>query len=589
MFDVSTDVLIVGSGPAGLTTAALLSNYGVENIVIEKYSWLANTPRAHITNLRTMEIMRELGIEDDIREKAMPNEMMGNTIFCSSLAGEEYGRLLTWGTHPSRKADYELASPTSMCDLPQDLMEPIILNAACKRGSVARFKTEYVSHTQDEHGVIALVRDRLSGGEYRISAKYLVGADGANSAVAEHIGLPMEGKMGVAGSMNIEFEADLTEYLKDRPSVLYWMLQPGAEIGGVGAGLIRTVRPWKQFLSIYGYDIEQGPPDLTEAQAVAIVHQLIGDHSVSVKLLRTSFWTINHQVASYYSVGRVFCMGDAVHRHPPSNGLGSNTSIQDAYNLAWKLSLVLKGSAAPILLATYSEERQPVGRQIVDRANQSIEDYLPIYESLGLLGSGSVSDINRHIDARKQPTAEAGARREALDKAIAAKSYEFNCLGVEMGPRYASTAVVSDGSPAPAYTRDPELYYHPTTWPGARIPHVWLEKDGQKVSSLDLVGRGRFTLITGISGASWIEAAARVSAELGVPIQIWQVGPGCEVIDTFGDWMQSSEIDDSGCLLIRPDAHIGFRAKRLSATPAQSLVSALKTILGIDEKAKWQS
>ena len=130
------------------------------------------------------------------------------------------------------------------------------------------------------------------------------------------------------------------------------------------------VRPWNKWLSIYGYDVKDGPPDLNHEQAADIVRGLIGDQGIDVKVTKLSYWTVNNMVARRYAKGRVFCMGDAVHRHPPSNGLGSNTSIQDAYNLAWKLKLVLEGKAADSLLDTYNEERQPVGRQIVTRGQQ---------------------------------------------------------------------------------------------------------------------------------------------------------------------------------------------------------------------------
>ena len=379
--------------------------------------------------------------------------------------------------------------------------------------------------------------------------------------------------------MNIEFEADLSAYVARRPSVLYWVFQPGSNIGGIGAGVIRMVRPWNKWLSIYGYSVEDGPPELTDADSRRIVRQLIGDDEIPIKILRKSFWTVNNMAARRYSKGRVFCMGDAVHRHPPSNGLGSNTSVQDAYNLCWKLKLVIEGKAGESLLDTYNEERQPIGRQIVVRANKSIEDYKPIFETLSLTYPGSPEEIKRRMDARKQPTVEAEARRKALNRYIRHKSYEFNCHGVELGQRYGSKAIVSDGTPEPEYTRDRELYYHPTTWPGAHLPHVWVEYRQKQVSMIDLAGRGRFTLITGVSGAGWVEAGARAQAEIGVEIRVFQIGPGCEINDTFGDWAMASEVSDSGCILVRPDCHVCWRRRDLAANPSEELAGAVRRIL----------
>ena len=356
MADVDTDVLVVGSGPAGSSAALALATYGVRTTVITKYGRLADTPRAHITNQRTMEALRDLGVEEEVVAEATPQELMGNLVYCTSLAGEELGRLHVWGTRPDRLADYTAASPTRICDMPQDLMEPVLLHNAQSRGAKVRFDTEYLSLQQDDDGVTVHVRDRLRGDEYDVRARYVIGADGGRSQVAEDIGLPLQGQMGVGGSINIVFEADLSHLVADRPSVLYWVLQPGADVGGIGAGLVRMVRPWHKWLIVWGYDINGPAPDLTEEYALSIVRKLVGDDSVKVTINSSSAWTVNHLSAERYSTGRVFCAGDAVHRHPPSNGLGSNTSIQDSYNLAWKLAMVLKGQAGAGLLDTYSAE-----------------------------------------------------------------------------------------------------------------------------------------------------------------------------------------------------------------------------------------
>ena len=154
MADITTDVLIIGTGPAGSSMAALLSTYGVENMVINRYRWLANTPRAHITNQRTMEVLRDLGqdVEAEAYMHATEKELMGENVFCTSLAGEEIGRLKTWGTSPNSAAEHLLSSPCFMNDLPQTFMEPLLFKTACSRGTQARMSTEYVSHQQDAEG-----------------------------------------------------------------------------------------------------------------------------------------------------------------------------------------------------------------------------------------------------------------------------------------------------------------------------------------------------------------------------------------------------------------------------------------------------
>jgi 2,4-dichlorophenol 6-monooxygenase len=385
--------------------------------------------------------------------------------------------------------------------------------------------------------------------------------------------------MDVAGSMNIVFSADLSKYVVNRPGVLYWVLQPGSNIGGIGMGTIRMVRPWDEWLIIWGYDINNPPLNVDDEAAIKIAHNLIGDDTIPIKIRSTSLWSVNNLYATQYSNGRVFCLGDAVHRHPPSNGLGSNTSIQDSYNLAWKLALVLQGKADASLLETYNAERQLIGKQIVQRANKSIEQFGPIYEALGFNEAKDAEQMRAGMEGRKASTPRGAEQREKLRKAIELKNYEFNCHGVELNQRYASSAVVADGTPEPAYVRDRELYYQATTWPGARLPHCWLEYEGKKVSTLDLAGKRRFTLLTGIGGDAWKAAAEEISARTGVEISCFVIGPGREVLDTYDDWARLREVDESGCILVRPDAHVGWRRQAVAEDCVTELGGVMNRIL----------
>ena len=576
---VETDVLIVGSGPAGGAAARSLATLGVPNIMITKYRWTANTPRAHITNQRAMEIFRDLGVEDQVLADATPHELVGDTVFCTSIAGEEIGRIKTWGTHPAREADYQLASPCLICDIPQTYLEPILVKNATARGTQSRFSTEYLSHVQDDDGVTTTVRDRLTGATYAIRSRYLIGADGARSLVAEHIGLPYEGQMDIAGSMNITFKADIAANVATRPSVLYWVIQPGSNVGGIGAGLVRMIRPWNEWLIVWGYDISQPPPTVDEAKATEIVRNLLGLPDLEVEITGTSLWGNNEMYATHLQRGRVFAAGDAVHRHPPSNGLGSNTSVQDSYNLAWKLAAVLRGEAGPGLLETYSAERAPVAKQIVTRANKSSREFGQFFEVLGLTEAETEAEMRDQIEERKANTARGRAKREALVSAMELKNYEFNAHGVELGQFYSSTAVVGDGTARPEPDRDPELYYQASTVPGSHLPHVWVGDAASKVSTLDLARYGAFTLFTGISGQAWADAAEKVGRDLGIPVKTVVIGPGREVTDIYYDWARVREIDEDGALLVRPDKFIGWRSMSLPAAPEQVLRDALAGLL----------
>jgi len=580
---VETDVLVVGSGPSGGAAALALSTYGVPNITITKYRWTANTPRAHITNQRAMEFFRDMGVLAEVESLATPHHLIGDTVFCSSIAGEEFGRLLTWGTSPARHADYEAASPVLNCDIPQTYLEPILVKAATQRGTQTRFSTEYLSHVQDADGVTTTVLDRVTGAQYQIRSKYLIGADGARSKVAADIDLPYEGQMDIAGSMNITFKADLTQLVGHRPSVLYWVVKPGANVGGIGAGLVRMVRPWNEWLIVWGYDISQPPPEIDFAAAKEVVYDLLGTRDLDVEITGTSLWGNNEMYATHLQRERVFAVGDAVHRHPPSNGLGSNTSIQDSYNLAWKLAAVLKGYAGEALLDTYSVERAPVAKQIVTRANQSSREFGGFFDALGVTTAENEAEMVAAIEERKLATPAGAAKRKALAEAMELKNYEFNAHGVELGQFYTSNAVVSDGSPKPSTPgRDPELYHTPSTAPGAPLPHAWVGDEARKVSTLDLAPSTRFTLFTGIAGEAWADAAVAAAERLGVPLGAVVIGPGREVTDLYFDWQKVRGIPEDGAILVRPDKIVAWRAQGPAEDPEATITDALRQVLCLD-------
>jgi 2,4-dichlorophenol 6-monooxygenase len=407
----------------------------------------------------------------------------------------------------------------------------------------------------------------------------MIGADGARSAVAEHARLPFEGQMDIAGSMNITFKADISQHVAGRPSVLYWVIQPGSNVGGIGAGLVRMVRPWNEWLIVWGYDIGQPPPEMDDAAATQIVRNLLGLPDLDVEITGYSLWGNNEMYATHLQRGRVFCAGDAVHRHPPSNGLGSNTSVQDSYNLAWKLAAVLRGQAGPALLETYSAERAPVAKQIVTRANQSSREFGQFFEVLGLTEAETEEEMRAKIEERKANTPRGAAKRAALVAAMELKDYEFNAHGVDLGQFYESTAVVGDGSARTAPVRDPELYYQASTVPGSHLPHAWVGDARARRSTLDLAPYSRFTLITGIAGEAWADAASKVAADLGIPLGAVIIGPGREVTDIYYDWARIREVEEDGAILVRPDKFIGWRSARLPADPETALRGALRKLL----------
>jgi 2,4-dichlorophenol 6-monooxygenase len=572
-------VLIVGAGPAGLATSNLLSRYGVRHVLVEKHLGTAHTPRAHIVNQRTVEIFRHMGIEERLLAVATPSEQMANNVWHTSLAGRELARIWAWGTGPDRSADYRAASPSPMANAPQTRLEPVLLDAAREhREADLRFGHELVSYTQDADGVTALVRERATGDTYRLRCAYLVGADGARSQVVQQAGLPIEGESGLGGAVNVWFEADLTEYLAYRPGVLYWHAAPGTPFL-TGAGTLICHKPWTEFVMVVAYDPATETIPHTEKFAVARIRQIVGDDTITPKIKGFATWTINHQVAARYQDRRVFAMGDAVHRHPPTNGAGLNTSIADAFNLAWKLALVIHGQAGAGLLDTYTEERQPVGRLVVDRAMRSATEMAEVHLALGFSPGQSEEEGRAALRGLDQPGPAGEARRAQVRAALELMNYQFNAHGFELGYRYRGGAVVPDGTPEPEPTRDPELYYHPTTWPGASLPHAWLDRDRRRVSTLDLFSGTHFSLLTGLGGEGWAEAAAAATHATGVAVDVHHIGTHDGPVDAYGDWAALREVGSSGAILVRPDRHIAWRAEEYTPQAAQRLTEVLRELL----------
>lgn len=238
--------------------------------------------------------------------------------------------------------------------------------------------------------------------------------------------------------------------------------------------------------------------------------------------------------------------------------------------------MVIRGQAGPALLDTYSQERAPIGKQVVDRANLSRDQFGPIFAALGISGETDADGIEAGLAACLAEDAEGAKRRRELEAAIELKNFEFNAHGVELDQRYISAAVID---PIPEIRpHDHELVHRPMAHPGAKLPHAWLVgTDGHRVSTLDLVGHGKFTVVTGLAGAAWAEAATTVSEQLRIDIAVARIG-GPDARDSYGDWSRITRMPEEGCLLVRPDGYIAWRRDDQEDAQAE-LTAALRAIL----------
>ncbi|AMB59537.1 FAD-dependent monooxygenase [Microterricola viridarii] len=578
MRTIELDVFVVGAGPTGLAAAALLARDGVNVAAITRYPGFADSPRAHIINPRTMEVFRDLGIEQRVTDAAMPATLMNQVIWAESFAGAEIARRRGWGGGAARRSDYEAASPCVPTNIPQHVLEPILAEAAQEFGARVLFSLELVSMRQEVDRVVSLCRDRVTGEDVEVISDYAIGADGDNSAVVREIGFEVEGQTGLGHMLNFWVQADLTKYTAHRPGALYQIFQPGGQAFTDNAMFV-AVRPWDEWVVAIPYDPAVGDPDRSEDAAVNTVRSYVGDPELAVHLIGTSTWTINQVHADIMHRGRVVIAGNAAHRHPPAGGLGANTCVQDAYNVAWKIRMLQAGDAGTGILDTYSQERAPVARRIVERANRSLGALFAIPAALGLRPGQSVEDGRAALAERFSDAPAGAAKRRLLAEAVEMQDYNFNALGVELGHRYTSDGITPDGT-AFEPGLDPELFYEPTTTPGSPLPHVWIERGGAPLSTLDLVGKGRFTLLTGIGGEPWREAAVAASSRLGVPVDVVSIGPRQDAEDRYGEWATLRGTDESGALLVRPDQHVAFRAPDASGDVHAALHQAVSRALG---------
>ena len=576
--DFEVDVLIVGTGPTGSTTALALAKQGIRVAVVSQWNWLANSPRAHITNQRAMEVFRDLGVQEELQKYATPWSQMGDMVFATSLCGREIARLRAWGTGEDRNGEYRHNSPCPMADIPQASVEPVLVKNAAEKGGRFLFNTEYKGHVDLGNHVLVHLLDKPSGRTYQVRCRYLVGADGARSRIARDIQLPMEGHAGREGFVYVQFTADLSRYVSHRPSMLYWMISSQTSFGEIGMGLLRAVRPWDQWIAGWGFDVSKGQPVLTADLVQKQVQDIIGSCDIPFEVQTVSTWLVNQEYATRYHLGRVFCAGDAVHRHPPSSGLGSNTCVQDAFNLAWKLAYVLKGYAAPELLHSYSDERAPVGEAVVRKANRSRQEYAALKDCF--VDQQGTPGVDSSLETLLSGSAQGSQLRKRLVEAVDVKNREFNAAGMELNQRYISSAVIPDEySNLREWPHDAELHARRSTEPGCKLPHVWLiGSDGKKVSTLDIVGAGKFTLITGLAGRYWAEAVQCLQS----PWLETVVVNGDRYRDVYGTWQNICDVDDGGAVLVRPDGYVAWRHRTLAPSTDQalaSLTSALTAIL----------
>jgi 2-polyprenyl-6-methoxyphenol hydroxylase-like FAD-dependent oxidoreductase len=523
-------VVIVGGGPVGLTASILLSQAGVRFLLVERHAGTAVHPKARAINGRTMEIFHQCGVEAAVRSAGPPLRYTGMIIWAKTLAGEEIERRVPWRASQQAGA----VSPVRNCLCAQDDLEPVLRAFAEQQGpGEVKFSTEAVAFEQEADGVIVVLEDHGSGEKETVRATYVIAADGAQSRIRRQVGTRMLGRANVYDSVNIVLNADLTPWTAHRPAALYFIENDRIR----GTFLTINARDRWGFLisamGAFGYTAR----DITPERATAIIGLAAGVPNLDVKILGIAPWTASALVAEQYRYGRIFLAGDAAHEMPPTGGFGMNTGVQDVHNLVWKLAAVLKGLASPSFLDTYHDERQPVARAITE---QSL---------INATSMGRLEQTKRNVSARPE---------------------YLNEQGMIFGAAYTSRAIVPDGTEAPDVA-NPITDYVPSARPGARAPHVFFQRDGAQISTIDVVGNG-FVLLTARGGRMWAEAACELANDHSLPLKT-------QTIDDAA-FTSAYDLDASGAVLVRPDGYVGWRSRAMTGDPARTLLDAISTILG---------
>jgi 2-polyprenyl-6-methoxyphenol hydroxylase-like FAD-dependent oxidoreductase len=510
-----TQVLICGAGPTGLALAVELGSRGVACTVVERNDRVGYAPRAKTTHTRTREHMRRWGIAGDLAAAApFGVDYPSNVHFVTRLSG--YRLAMFEDAFNCAPARNELYSEHAQW-VPQYRVEEVLRKHAMSLPSVTvLFDHEFLSADQTGSSVRCQVRDLKAEREVEFECQYLVGSDGARSAVRDLIGAMMEGRFGLSHSYNIVFRAPgLAASHSHGPGIMYWQINP--EVPGLIGPMDRDDL-W--------YFMPARVPDIVRLDKTAAADLIRRSTGIDLPydVLSADEWSASEFIADKYSDGRIFLIGDACHLHPPLGGYGMNLGISDSVDLGWKLAGVLQGWGGEGLLASYEQERRPVHRYVIDAA----------------LANFSTLAMHLVRPALEEDTEEGVALRAELGESLAkGREREFRPLGVVLGYRY-------DGSPITAHEPgpppDPQAY-QPSARPGCVAPHGWLA-DGR--SLYDTFGAG-FTLL-GFGQDPAFEDAQADARTLGVPLTVVRIGEP-----------RIAALYERRLALIRPDQHVAWR------------------------------
>jgi 2-polyprenyl-6-methoxyphenol hydroxylase-like FAD-dependent oxidoreductase len=529
-------VVIAGGGLIGLSAAMFLAQQGVASLVVERLRGGSPLPRAAHFHLRTLEVFRLAGIEEEVKRRSEDDFLPeGAIIAMDNLSGRKLADIIG-----SLNAGVEALSPCRRLFISQPSLEPILRQRARAAGAQVLEGHVVASASQDDGGITAIAKDVDTGEARQLRAQYLIGADGAHSTIRELLGIPLDGRGVFSNSVTIYFTADLSPQLGGKPlSVIYinnsvlggfMRMNKDCQSGFIGVNRVGDPNTDPEAANV--------AKDISEKRLIEIVRAAVGVPDLPVRIDGVARWRATSDVARRFAHGRMFLAGDAAHLMPPNGGFGGNTGIHDAHNLAWKLAYVIKGLASPELLDSYDLERRPIAKFTVEQAYTRY-----VTRTAPYLGA---TDF--------QPLAD-----------------DFN---IELGHVYGSSAFIAEEDSNTVHA-DP----HDTRGrPGTRAPHLWLTQAGKSISTLDLFGTG-FVLLAAPAGGAWCTAATAAAQRFpGLPLQAHLIAsPDFE--DPAGEFAQVFGLEPTGAVLVRPDGFVAWRSKEMIEAPQRRLEQVLDMVL----------
>jgi 2-polyprenyl-6-methoxyphenol hydroxylase-like FAD-dependent oxidoreductase len=517
-------VLIAGGGLVGLSLAAFLAQRGIRSVAVERLKGSSPLPRAAFFHMRTMEMFRSLGIESRVREQSEKEFVPeGAIVALQSVSGRKLADII-----PNLNEGVDALSPCRRLFLNQPSLEPILRERAWEAGATVIQGAEITGVRQDSAGVTATMKDVDTGTERELRGQYLVAADGGHSRIRELLGIAHEGRGVFSNSLTIYFTADLSPWIGSNAWSIIYVNNP------VLGGFFRMNRAAQVgFLAVNTVDDPTRDPqaaanvaeDVSEGRLIELVRAGVGVPDLKVKIDGVTRWRATARVAQRFQHGRIFIAGDAAHIMPPNGGFGGNTGIHDAHNLAWKLAYVLRGYASARLLETYESERKRVAQFTVEQA------------------------FSRYV-ARTAPWLQSTQETEPL-------VHDFD---IELGYLYGIAESVH---------ADPRETFGK---PGSRAPHVWLRRNGERVSTIDLTGQ--YLLLSGSQGGDWVHAARAAADQFGgMPLDAYCVGT--DLADSDERFANAFGISSSGATLIRPDGFVAWRNPIATAEPGNVMREAI--------------